>query len=349
MEVRDVAFAYGKNRVLGGVCMLVEQGKVTTVMGPNGCGKSTLFALMTKNLQPDRGKVFLRGRNIAAMGLKDFARQVSIVHQNNTAADDMTVEQLVELGRAPYRKPMTDLGAEDAQLVDWALQVTGTDAYRDRELVRLSGGQRQRVWIAMALAQNTRILFLDEPTTYLDVRYQIEILDLVRRLNREFGMTIVMVLHDINQAIAYSDVVVGLKDGAVSFAGDPNDLVTHESMRDLYGVDLEVMETRGVKHVLLQGPDARNAALAGAPQGPAPGHDGQTPLQAAFAPSISNAPADALAEGNPGVAGAGALPETATTGKPADSAGPGEAAGPLRPVPAWAPDYARAEAQRDAG
>lgn len=256
MEVRGLVFSYGKNRVLDDTSLLIERGKVTTIMGGNGCGKSTLFALMTKNLVPDRGKVFLRGRDVRAMGLKDFARHVSIVHQNNVAPDDMTVEQLVRLGRAPHLRPMSDMDEEDERLVNWALRVTGIEPYRERELARLSGGQRQRAWIAMALAQNTKVLFLDEPTTYLDVRYQIEVLDLTRRLNREFGMTIVMVLHDVNQAIAYSDVIVGLKDGRVAFNGDPQLMVTRESMRDLFDIDLEIAQADGRKVVLLRGENA---------------------------------------------------------------------------------------------
>ena len=215
MEVRDLSFAYGKNSVLRGVSVKIEEGKITTIMGANGCGKSTLFSLMTKNLYPKKGNIFLRGKNIQNLNLKEFARQVSIVQQYNTASDDITVERLVSFGRTPHRKMMQSRTEEDERLTEWAMEVTGILAYRDREVARLSGGQRQRVWIAMALAQNTKILFLDEPTTYLDIRYQIEILELVKKLNREYGITIVMVLHDINQAIAFSDRVVGLKDGHV--------------------------------------------------------------------------------------------------------------------------------------
>lgn len=162
MEVRELTFSYGKNKVLKNVSMKVEEGKITTIMGANGSGKSTLFSLMTKNLYPRKGKIFLRGKNIQNLNLKEFARQVSIVQQYNSSSDDITVEDLVAFGRTPHKKPMQANTEEDERLVEWAMEVTGILPYRDREVSRLSGGQRQRVWIAMALAQNTKILFLDE-------------------------------------------------------------------------------------------------------------------------------------------------------------------------------------------
>ena len=250
MEVRGLSFAYGKNRVLRDVNFAIEEGKITTFMGANGCGKSTLFSLMTKNLDPRRGKVFLRGKNIYHLSLKEFARQVSIVHQYNTASDDITVERLVSYGRIPHMKMMQGKREVDDQMIEWALEVTHLLPYRDREVSRLSGGQRQRVWIAMALAQNTKILFLDEPTTYLDIRYQIEILELVRDLNRDYGITIVMVLHDINQAIAFSDQIIGLKDGVVAVAGSPAEVISSDSIETLYGIRLDVTEIQGQKFVL---------------------------------------------------------------------------------------------------
>ena len=216
MEVRDLFFSYGKNKVLKGTSFAIEEGKITTIMGANGCGKSTLFNLMTKNLCPRKGNIFLHGKNIQNLGLKDFAKRVSIVHQYNSSADDITVERLVSFGRTPHRKMMQGHSDEDEKLIRRAMEVTNVLKYRDREVSRLSGGQRQRVWIAMALAQNTKILFLDEPTTYLDIRYQIEILELVKKLNQEYGITIIMVLHDINQAIHFSDRIIGLKDGQVA-------------------------------------------------------------------------------------------------------------------------------------
>lgn len=250
MEVRGLSFAYGKNKVLKDVSLKIEEGKITTIMGANGCGKSTLFSLMTKNLYARKGKIFLRGKNIQNLNLKEFAKQVSIVQQYNTSSDDITVERLVAFGRTPHRKPMQGKSEEDERLVEWAMEVTGILEYRDREVSRLSGGQRQRVWIAMALAQNTKILFLDEPTTYLDIRYQIEILELVWKLNNEFGITIIMVLHDINQAIYFSHQVIGLKDGLVEFQGSPEEVIDRQSIHSLYGIELDVTQIDGKKFVL---------------------------------------------------------------------------------------------------
>ena len=250
MEVKNLTFGYGKEPVLNNISFQVEPGKITTLLGANGCGKSTLFYLMTKNLTPDSGQILLDGKDIRNMNLREFAQKVSIVHQNNTASQDITVEKLVSYGRTPYAHLMRGFSDEDEKQVEWALEVTNVAKHRNKAVARLSGGQRQRVWIAMALAQNTKLLFLDEPTTYLDIRYQIEVLELVKKLNREFGITIMMVLHDMNQAIAYSDRVIGMKNGRICMEGDPEEVVTADKIEEIYGIRLPVEMIHGKKFVL---------------------------------------------------------------------------------------------------
>jgi iron complex transport system ATP-binding protein len=244
MEVRSLSFAYGKQKVLRDVSLRMEEGEITTILGANGSGKSTLFALMTKQKETTKGQIFLRGKNVRNLSPKDFAKSVAIVMQSASANADFTVEELVSFGRTPYRKWMQKNTPEDQRLVEWAMEVTGILPYRQREIGQLSGGQRQRVWIAMALAQNTKILFLDEPTTYLDIRYQIEILNLIRQLNQEYGITIVMVLHEINQAIAYSHQVIGIKEGEVLFSGKPEEVICEETMVELYDTELKVHQIK---------------------------------------------------------------------------------------------------------
>ena len=256
MEIKNLYFSYGPNDkngahdILKDVSFSIKEGKITTILGANGCGKSTLFQLMTKNLVPRKGKVYLKGKNIRVIRLKDFAKEVSIVHQYNTASNDTTVETLVSYGRTPYVRLGKKLDKEDQKYMDWAMEVTGITELRQREISTLSGGQKQRVWIAMALAQNTDILLLDEPTTYLDIRYQIEILKLIQKLNREYGITIVMILHDMNQAIHYSDEIIGLRQGKVHIMGEPAKVVTRKALQELYGVELDVVDLEKGKFVL---------------------------------------------------------------------------------------------------
>ena len=240
MVVENIEFLYGNNKVLDDVSFSAKEGKITTLIGANGCGKSTLFNVMTKNLKPFKGSVKLNGESIDKISLKRFAQNVAIVHQYNTAPKDLPVEKLVGYGRLVYSKHYKKNYEEDEKYIDWALEITDTAKYRKKNIADLSGGQKQRVWIAMALAQNTKMLFLDEPTTYLDVKYQIEILKLIKRLNEEFNITIIMVLHDINQAIHYSDEIVAMKDGKIISEGSPDKVVTKELIKNVYDIDLKV-------------------------------------------------------------------------------------------------------------
>ncbi|MGL5436175.1 MAG: ABC transporter ATP-binding protein [Lachnospiraceae bacterium] len=252
MEVKGLTFAYeGTTNVLEGLELTIQKGKITVLMGANGCGKSTLFKLMTRNLYADEGEIYLNGQDIEEMRQKEFARNVAIVHQNNTAPPDLTVETLIGYGRTPYLGTFQAAGgSQDKEAVDWAMEVTHVTKLRGSYVSELSGGQRQRVWIAMALAQKTEILFLDEPTTYLDIRYQIEIMKLIRQLNREYGITIIMVHHDINQAIEYGDLFVGMQGGKIVAQGDPGETINTELLYELYGIRLPVVEVEGKRFVM---------------------------------------------------------------------------------------------------
>lgn len=253
MEVKNLTFSYDKKntvKILDDVSFQIKEKKITTFLGANGCGKSTLFQLMTKNLLPDQGKVLLDGKNIINMNQKSFAKKVACVHQNNQAAGDITVEKLVSYGRTPYLSMFGALSKEDKMYVEWAMEAADIIKYKDREVGRLSGGQKQRVFIAMALSQKTEILFLDEPTTYLDIRYQIELLEMIQRLNRDYQITIVMVLHDMNHAVYYSDEIIGLKDGGVYIQGDPAEVIHSESIEHIYGINLDVTTMNDRKVVM---------------------------------------------------------------------------------------------------
>ena len=250
-EIKDLHFAYGTNEVIKGLSVKIAEGKVTTLIGANGCGKSTLFNLITKNLRPKSGSILMNGTDVADMRLKEFAQKAAIVHQYNTAPEDITVEKLVGYGRTPHQSfGISSDTKKDEEMIETAMQITNITKHRDKPVSKLSGGQRQRVWIAMALAQETKILFLDEPTTYLDIRYQLEILKLVRTLNEQYGMTIIMVLHDINQSLYYSDEITAMKDGKICAQGEPQKIITSELMREVYGVDLQISQLDGKPFIM---------------------------------------------------------------------------------------------------
>lgn len=257
LRVENLTFSYEEKRlkkagkiILNDVSLEIPREKITTLIGANGCGKSTLFNLMTKNLNANKGKIYLEEKNIRGMKQKEFAKRVAIVHQNNEAAPDITVDKLVSYGRSPHLGLFGTLSTQDKGFIDWALEVTDIKDLRDREVMSLSGGQRQRVWIAMALAQKTDILFLDEPTTYLDIRYQIELLEMIQKLNRDYQITIIMVLHDMNHAVYYSDEILGLKDGKVLIQGNPEEVVTTDCIEKIYGIRLQVEKMNDRKVVM---------------------------------------------------------------------------------------------------
>ncbi|TDF91728.1 ABC transporter ATP-binding protein [Paenibacillus piri] len=241
MEIKQVTFSYDRKvELLKSVSGEIAEGKITTIIGPNGCGKSTLLGIMSQNYAPQSGQVLLDGKLLNSYKPKELAKKLAVVHQHNEAPSDITVEKLVGFGRLPYKGLFVPFGEEDETAVDRALARTNLLDKRKSTIVQLSGGERQRVWIAMALAQNTPVLFLDEPTTYLDIYYQIELLQLIKDLNVTHGLTIVMVLHDINQAIRYSDNIIAMKNGEIVLAGAPGDVITERTVKAIYGVNVIV-------------------------------------------------------------------------------------------------------------
>lgn len=241
LKIKNLSFSYDTKTILDGIHLEIQEGKITSLLGANGCGKTTLLNLISKNLHKYTGEIQLQNQNIQEIGLRHFAKSIAVVHQKNTAPDDLTVERLVSYGRLPYSSILkTSLDEENQKYVENALELTNLVEFRDRPLGTLSGGQRQRAFIAMALAQNAKMLLLDEPTTFLDVRYQVEIMRLITKLNQEHGITILMVLHDINQALAYSHEVIGLAGGGILFQGQPEDVISSENIQKLYGIDLPV-------------------------------------------------------------------------------------------------------------
>lgn len=241
MDIKEITFSYDKKvNTLHGVNSTIDSGKVTTIIGPNGCGKSTLLSVMANNNNPQSGQVLLEGKALADFKPKELAKKLAVVHQQNNAPPDMTVEKLTSYGRIPYKSLFTSATVEDQQAIEWALACTNLTDKRKVPIDELSGGQMQRVWIAMALAQKTPFLLLDEPTTYLDIYYQYELLELIKGLNRTHGMSIVMVLHDINQAIRYSDIIIAMKEGKIVAKGTPSEVITVQTVKEIYGVDVVV-------------------------------------------------------------------------------------------------------------
>ncbi|GEP79131.1 iron-dicitrate ABC transporter ATP-binding protein [Staphylococcus carnosus] len=237
---QQVTIGYGEHVIVSDLDVEIPDGKVTSIIGPNGCGKSTLLKALSRLLSVKNGEILLDGKNIHTQSTKEIAKKIAILPQSPDVADGLTAGELVSYGRFPHQKGFGRLSAEDKEEIDWALKVTGTYDFKHRAINDLSGGQRQRVWIAMALAQKTDIIFLDEPTTYLDISHQLEILELVQELNREHGTTIVMVLHDINQAIRFSDHLIAMKGGDIVSSGETHEVLTKEILEQVFNIDAEL-------------------------------------------------------------------------------------------------------------
>ncbi len=240
LEAHDVTLSYAGQVAVDRVTLTVPDRATTVVVGPNGCGKSTLLRGLARLLQPTRGAVMLDGRAIHRQPTKQVARALGLLPQAPSAPDGITVTDLVGRGRAPHRGRLARWSEADDEAVAEALSLTGTLALADRMVDELSGGQKQRVWVAMALAQQTELLLLDEPTTYLDLAHQVELLDLLHDLRTLRHTTIVMVLHDLNLAARYADRIVAMRDGCLVAQGDPSEVVTADRVRAVFGLDCQV-------------------------------------------------------------------------------------------------------------
>ncbi len=242
LQVQGISLGYHPARpVIENLTAAITPGAVTMIVGPNACGKSTLLRSLSRILSPGSGQVILDGRNIATLAPKQLARRVGLLAQSSIAPPGITVHELVARGRYPHQSILHQWSTDDDEAVSEAMERTHVDGLATRPVASLSGGQRQRVWVAMALAQRTDILLLDEPTTYLDLAHQVDVLELFRELNSELGTTIVAVLHDLNQACRYGDEVIAMHEGAILAHGVPEEVVTAEMVEKVFGLPVQVI------------------------------------------------------------------------------------------------------------
>jgi len=241
LSAERISLSYDSTTVVSDLDLTIEEGTITTIIGPNGCGKSTMLRALARLMKPSGGAVLLDGQAIHEMPSREVARRLGLLSQQAQVPAGVTVEELAHRGRYPHQSFLQPPTARDQAAVERALELAGMTGLRHRQVNELSGGQRQRAWIAMALAQETPMLLLDEPTTYLDIAHQLEVMELVERLNREEGRTIVMVLHDINDAARVSDRLVAMRDGRIIGDGPPSEVLNAELLTELFGVTCDVL------------------------------------------------------------------------------------------------------------
>ena len=244
ISVRNLSVSYESNVIIENMNLCIPKGKISIIIGANGCGKSTLLKTIARINKLKNGDIFINNKNIKKVKEKDIAREVAFLPQGPVCPSGLTVRELVAYGRFPHQKMIGGLNSHDKEVIDWAIEETGLSEFADREVENLSGGQRQRAWMAMTLAQETEIIMLDEPTTYLDMSYQLEVLEVLEKLNKEKQITVVIVLHELNNACRFANNIIGLKKGKVICEGRPIDVITKESLKEIYGVEahLQVSE-----------------------------------------------------------------------------------------------------------
>lgn len=240
IRAEHIQVGYDEKIVIKDLSLNIHKGEVVSILGPNGCGKSTLLKTLSRVLKPMKGSILIENNPIHSIGTKNLSRKIAMLSQHNEAPAGITVKELVYYGRLPHKKWFETKNKEDETIIDWALTHTGLRDYKDRLVSGLSGGERQRVWLAMALAQKPEVLLLDEPTTYLDISHQLELMELIRSINEKFNMTIIMVLHDLNQASEYSDRLVIMKKGEIKGDGAPCELINEQLLREIYNIQCDI-------------------------------------------------------------------------------------------------------------
>lgn len=242
IETKDLNVKYGEKLVLKDINLKIKSGEITTIIGPNGSGKSTLIKAISRCMKIFSGNIYFNGMDISKIPTKNIAREMAILPQVKSVAQDITVENLVSNGRYPHLSFGRKIGNKDREIIRWAMDKTGLEELRHRNIVTLSGGERQRAWIAMALAQKPQLLVLDEPTTYLDISYQLEVLEIVKELNKTLDITVIMVLHDLNQAARYSDNIFVLRDGEIFQHGSPENILETQVLKDVFRIEGNIYE-----------------------------------------------------------------------------------------------------------
>lgn len=241
IKAENISVSYREKTVIDKLSVTIPAGKITTIIGSNGCGKSTLLRTLTRIQATSSGHIYLDGESIAHLPTKDVAKKIALLPQVLEATEGLTVYELVSYGRFPHQKYLGSLTTKDREKIYWAMEVTGVTAYANLEVDSLSGGQRQRVWIAMALAQDTNTIFLDEPTTYLDMNHQLEILELLKNLNQESQKTIIMVLHDLNLSSRFSDYLIAMKNGQIRYQGTSHQIVSEPILKEIFNIEATII------------------------------------------------------------------------------------------------------------
>lgn len=251
INVSGVEVGYDNEVIIQNIDFTLNKGEITTIIGPNGSGKSTILKAMTRLVKYQKGNIYLDGKGILEYGNKQFARKIGVLPQCHIAPPDFKVRDLVSYGRLPYQGILKKQSEEDEKIIEWAMKATGVFHFREKSIQDCSGGEAQRVWIATVLAQQPEVMFLDEPTTYLDISHQLEMMKLLKKLNRTSNIGIVMVLHDINQALEVSDRIIIIKKGEKYADGSPQEVITSKMMKEVYEVDCEVVWLDGRKSPIL--------------------------------------------------------------------------------------------------